>query len=211
MIPRTLAILGLVVWLAGCSGPPPATPKKGDEKKTVENPAAATGMLVVEADKLPALAEEGLEGLDEGRLNIRGPVDWHREPRSDRYLAKFVRSEKTPFPQVIITKAEAKDEADLTEENVKQYAEARQVELAKELKKASIVQDFRPIKLPAITGAYHIRKSQIENLVVERVIISLVKGGRRYDVEIRSLPANIQEFEKFGQAVANGLEFKPAP
>jgi hypothetical protein len=197
--------------LAGCSGAPPApAAKKGEEKKKGGESPAPGGTRVVEADKLPALAEDGLEGLDEGRLNVKGPAEWHRALRSDKYLAKFTLSEKGPFPQIIVTKVEAKDEPDLTEDNVATYVEGRQAELVKELKKASIVQDFRAIKLPNVTGAYHVRKSQIENIVVERVIISVVKGGRRYDIETRSLPANIRDYEKFGEAVANGLEFKPA-
>ena len=47
--------------------------------------------------------------------------------------------------------------------------------------------------------------------MVERVIITLIQGGHRYESETRAVPANILEFEKFGQAVANGLEWNSAP
>lgn len=189
----------------GCSGSPPPAAKKGSEKKS-ETKSAATGTLVIAADKLPALGEP-LEGLDGGRLNVRGPEGWRLQPRG-KYLAKYALSDKSAFPEVIITGYDSPEPADLTEENAESYAEARQAELLNELKKASIGQDFRPIKLPNAVGVFYIRKGLIENILVERVIITLIKGGHRYDVETRSVPANIQDFEKFGQAVANGLEWK---
>lgn len=202
----SILLFAFLLAPVGCSGSPPPVSKKGEGKKS-ETKQASTGTLVVDADKLPALAE-AVEGLDDGRLSVRGPEGWRLQPRGKNYLVKFALSDKSAFPQVIVTGYDSPEPADLTEENAASYAEARQAELLNEVKKASIGQDFRPIKLPNATGVFYIRKGVIEEILVERVIITLIKGGHRYDVETRSVPANIQDFEKFGQAVANGLEWK---
>ncbi len=211
-----LIVSSLVVLMVGCSGAPPATGKKGDAKSksaTAEgkNAGGSTGTLVVAADSLPALGEP-MEGLDEGRLKASGPEGWRLKPRDSAYLVKFALTDKASFPSIIVTGYDSKEPANLTEENAEGYAAARQQELLKETTKASVGQDFRPIKLPNAVGVYYVRKSKIENTMIERVIITLIKDGHRYDVETRSVPANVQEYEKFGQAVANGLEWtKAAP
>lgn len=201
---RTILLLA-VVFAVGCGGPAPAPAKKGEEKKTAEKSGskAADGTLEVAAEDLPAVGDP--IALREPLVTIRKPKDWHRAGKDEDYLMRFYLRDGTPFPHVNITAAKT----DLPDGDIDKLLEAVKADTA-QLKPASIVNPPRKAKIGDKEGVYDIRKANIKNTIVERVVFNLVHGGWRYHIELRSLPANSTQYEPFLQAVAANMEFKGA-
>ncbi|NQU24371.1 MAG: hypothetical protein HQ567_24065 [Candidatus Nealsonbacteria bacterium] len=180
----------LSIVLIGCNGSPKSGPSSG--------PTLETHQL---AD-LPALGDPLPMLLDNDRIQVTPPRQWHIASRSSKCLTRFQLARESNYPTIILTAEEyAGDIFDVTEENV--------VEFAKERTGAKMTPT--PIKVGPFTGISYRRrgsvKGEFKNIPVERLMLETVAFGRLYTVELRAREGDETEFRPHLLAVAGGLKF----
>lgn len=170
------------------------------------------GLKCVGSDSLPALAPPLGAALDDGRVRVAGPDSWRPQPRSQEYLAMFLKDPKDKFPRILVT-CEAGDPVGLdtlTEENVEAYASTLAAQFDEDQRK---IQEIRPMILGdrpcvryVIFGKTTLHKVETQHLVT-------IVGGRIYQVDLTAYRQTteaeppIKEYRDHAYAVMAGLDF----
>jgi len=177
-----------LVWAIGCNGSPPGASKpKGTE--------------------LPKLGEY-LPPLDQGRLEVAPPKGWTVPGRASKYLARFQAAEGSDYPAILVTADDFEDFYRVTDENVNQFAERVSTEIGGKRKTA-----VEPVRRNKFIGVTYHRRAKVKDsmgVVVERVFMDTVVGGRKYSVELRTMLESLDRDRPYLEAVVAGMRFPQA-
>jgi hypothetical protein len=180
---------------------PPSTPQQPAEVPTAE--AVPT--------TLPELGDT-ME-LDRGRLTAAGPADWSRPPRDPQWLARFLMTEGTPYPSLLIQQPqEYANQPDVTKDNAAEFARRLQEELRQDLTaQGHKVPEVRPLVLKRFAGAEYSRQAKVQGskLQLDRLFLVTVSGGRKYTIELQAVHGSANRYRPHALAVAEGLKFHP--
>ncbi|HEY1068196.1 MAG TPA: hypothetical protein VGE52_18880 [Pirellulales bacterium] len=148
--------------------------------------------------------DEPFPPQDDGRIVIRPPSGWHRQPRSSKYLAMFTLAKDQQYPRILVLADDAAGTPDFSEENI----EERRAEKAESSKKT--------VKTATLGGrpALYWKAEAETNAGVEldHEVFETVLDGRRYTVELRADRGMGETQRAALVAVARGVEFpKAAP
>jgi hypothetical protein len=194
-----LALVGCA--LTGCGGYPSAS--QPDAGSAVEpEPEKKVAIKSVDAAKLPKLGE--LFGQGDPKVEVAPPAGWQPKGRSRDYVAAFVKERAAAVPSILIKASEAAtgDFADVTPKNVVDYAAAVQATLQDPLESAL------PMQIGEHCFARYVKAAKISNLPAEVQVLSTVRAGRAYTIELRV--RDIEDLKKYrdqAYAVAAGLKF----
>jgi hypothetical protein len=191
----------LVLALAGCGQ------ESEEPQQTVQvGPAVEAGLKKVDAAKLPKLGEY----LHAGEIDVAPPAGWIPKSKSKDFLCAFVREKASPVPAIVVKAASpvVRDFENVTADNVVDFTAALQAALDKE--------DKKPLEspLPMVIGdhayARHVKGALISNLPAEVQVLTTIRGGRMYTIELRVRPEEILKYRDEGYAVAAGIKFVKA-
>ncbi len=190
----TLVSLFLV---AGCDQP---TKKKQPAKRTTK----------VETGKLPKLGDH-FGPVDNGRLEVAPPADWHVPPRSSKFVARFQQSEEEVYPSIIITAEDDGSGASVTKKNVARYAKKTADEMKKQKSAAKLAHTVLPVEVGSFVGIIYKRRGKapfgFKKVVVDRRIVETVVDGRKYMIELRTREGDAERYQQHLLAVVGGLKF----
>jgi hypothetical protein len=182
------------IALAGCDKSGSGSGGQSDDKKAKKK--AAIG-------KLPPVGQPQ-SPVDEGRLVVSVPKDWHVASDSDKYLVRAVRTKNSQWPMVIVTVEEYKKIETVANDNLDDFVDLRREEL-KKLKPAPKVE---PITIQKFNGVSYVRRVKTTGgRVLEKLHLETVVDNRLYRVELQANFGALEGEEKFGYAVAANLKF----
>ena len=190
----------LLCWaLVGCGGGNTPTTTAADPPDAQR--FKPLPLKPVDEGSLPKLSEY-LPGID-GKVDIAPPESWIPKGRSKDYLVAFVREKSAAVPSILV-KADtaAGDFADVTAENVIDYAIAVQGTLSDPIESA------RPMKIGRHHFARYVKEAKIAGLPAEVQVLMTVRDGRTYTIELRI--RDVEDLKKYrdqAYAVAAGLKF----
>lgn len=188
-----VCLLTALSLLTGCGGKASKSGAKADVAKVELNELTASG------DPLPP--------MDDGRVQVAPPKGWAVAPRGSKYLARFMPSEDTDYPTILLLAADCAAVTDATSENLKKLAaEVKQAESVKQAKPITIGDKFYGVLYRKIN-----REKDSVNRVIDRLMVSTVAGGRRYTLELRARSEGMQrDNQKYLYTVAHSLQFLKA-
>jgi len=211
---RTTALAALICLpLAGCS-PQPAADGGGAPSTPGGTAPAATGGrdtsggATFNTAALSVKPGAELPGVqDEGRLNLSAPKGWDWFPRDAKYVTRFFKTSQGALPRILVTVAAAPSElpTDITADNVDELREYIAAEL--------VVEDIKPLEPPKAIQVNDtalvrfVRGGKLKNASVERQMLSVVRGGRLYTIELQSFPAETETYRDAAYAVAGSMKF----
>lgn len=222
--PRTLRLPSLLIVAAllpallaiGCGD---AEPKKPGKKSTKTAEPAATAPAPAADDpaanevwkptgELPKLDDDPLPAFDEGRIEVRLLDGWHRQPRSNQYLAAQLEASNSKYPQLFVVVEESPTVNDFTKDNIQSQREKSQADpkIAKALQGS-----VRMCGVGGRPGLY--RRSRAEagaGIELDVLTFLTVVDGRRYEVQLRATRGEGKKYENHAAAVAAGLAFPKA-
>lgn len=193
----------LSLLLAGCGG------SNTPENQPGDNPPAATdlGLKRVDAAKLPALAGH----LNVGELEVAPPEGWLPKSRGKEYLAAFVEEKGAQIPSIVVKEVPVLDEFEqVDEENVVEFAKALQAELSKSIGK-QLLEPARPMMIGEHAFARYVRGATISDRPAEVQVLTTIRHGHMYQVELRVRPDQIKKYRDQAYAVGAGLKFVDPP
>jgi hypothetical protein len=192
--------------LAGCpqsvSDPPPDPPEAGYRHRPI--------------DDLPEV-EDYLPPLDDGRVQVAGPVGWKPLPRSSRSLASFVKGKASELPRISVTVGDppAADLGDTTEANAETLAAALDSQVASDATKV-VPEACLPIILGDRVFIRHVRLATMAGDPAVIQSLQTIAGGRLYTVELicfvnapdrRQYEKSLKDYRDEGYAVAAHMKF----
>jgi hypothetical protein len=213
-----------LLLLAGCQGETDqqtAAPQKAS--KPAAKPAAKPLTLRTVSEDSLNLAEVlgDANPVETGKLEIAGPLDWGRAPRSSDYIARFYldRTRRTRLPRIWITAETISEPAieTVTKENVIEYA----TQVASQLKSESDQELLEPV-IPMLIGsrpcARYVRQTRFpfkdgnnqRSVVGESQVLMTMVAGRQFTVDLHVLPGDIKQFRDLAYAVLAGMNFLDA-
>jgi len=178
-------------WLAGCGkGPPASSPRK--------RPAAAS------VQELPALADY-LPPLDGERIEFAPPSGWDVPPASSSYIVRAQKSPRETYPTIIVTADDFEGIADVSKENVKEFA--GQVAAAAGKDKAALT----PMSFGESVWVAYRKRAKVRKPVtriLDVLYLETVVGGRKYRLELRCEEGTLEKSQPYAFAVARGIKFR---
>ncbi len=167
--------LGLLA-LVGCGG-------SGDQGQVLPAAQAEEGIKRRLAEDLPAVGDY-LPALDDGRVEIAGPVGWIQLPNSSKQLVAFAPDKAKAYPRIQITATDSPLPVlgDLTEENVSQFVTVFDEPYRK--KRRSLPEAAKPIILG---GTPYVRQVRLVSINKKQLVLqwlATVQKGRMYVVEL---------------------------
>jgi hypothetical protein len=205
------SLLVLFAWcscisLIGCGGGAAEGEQAGSEA------SEGVGVKEVTLDKLKPLGDPMPE-LDNGRILITPPKDWHTLGRNAAYLAAFSHAKGSQLPLITVKTYDPKVSGfeSVTSENVLEYATAVQAALASqygEKLNSNIAEQAKPMKIGENAFARYVKNAKNSQGVALHVqVLETVQGGRAYAVELQVVKGAIVTDRDFAYAVAGGLKF----
>lgn len=166
-------------------------------------------LQMVLTSNLPETNE--IPDLDDGRLDGAVPVDWHLA-RSPEYVLQCRRRLDADYPILMVSVKPETGQADLTRDNVAEFAAAVAAELAEDpsLAETRLRQQVTPVKIGNFIGVEYAHGAATAKNRLHRYFLVTVANGRRYTVELRALEGTQQGYVSAAQAMAANLKFKPA-
>lgn len=161
--------------------------------------------------KLPPV-EQTLPAVDEGRLVVSVPKDWHVPTNPGKALVRASKSRELKYPIVLVYVEEFKKLDDVSTDNVEDFVDLRTEEFKQQ--KIKLPEPVEALTAGNFRGAKYLRLvkttqgSQLEKLCVETVV-----DNRLYRVELHAYRGALDDnLRKVAYAVAAGLTFpKAAP
>jgi hypothetical protein len=196
--------------LLGCGKSPLSPPA---QSPAAETPTASVEE-VIHIDATQLTVDEYLPPLDGGRIEIAPPTGWHAMPRDRDYIVRFFKDDRNSLPRIIIKVEEGPvgGISDATAENIKQVALALGEELA--AKETALVEPVIPVVIGEMPCARYVSNVKLKLdrnfIVVERQTLVVVRGGRRYSIDVLVLPGRLLQGKDAAYAVCAGLRF-PKP
>lgn len=194
--PLVCLLVALIV-VAGC-GPTP----------TGTGPSEMRG-VTIDPKTLPELGAH-IGPLDDGRVEVAPPADWHVPPRNSKFVIRFQEEVDNTYPTVLIKAEDFRGGPDLSEKNIVDYA--RQIrEQLKTQTTSNAWETVRPIKIGSLIGVTYQRmgkaKSGFKEIVLERLIVETIHNKRKYDIELRTRTGTMEEYQPYLYAIAAGMKF----
>ena len=205
----------------GCGKPQSASTAPPKASASAEEPAAkaklptASVAEVVRIDAARLTVDDYLPPLDGGRIEVAPPTGWRPMPRDNKYLVRFYEQDRNSLPRLVLTVEErgVGDITDGTAENITKIALALGEELA--AKETALLEPVVPMVIGDIPCARYVSnlklKLQTNTILAERQTLVVVRGGRRYVIDVLVLPNRLLQGKDAAYAVCAGLRFpKPA-
>lgn len=197
-----LPLLGLAVWLAGCSD----KAEENHKGKLAAAPAAGKPDTAPLAEIDPTSRLD----LDGGRVSVFSPLGWRRAPRSYDYLVRFQSTPQLPYPAVVVLAADPPEGlAGVTADNHAAFVEAIAARLAAGEGSAVIRKPAR-----ATLGSHQAvswaagGEAKLDGTPkkIERDCTAVVIGDRLYTVEAWAPRGKLTDADRAAaRAVAAGL------
>jgi len=195
-----LSALGLLAGfglLLGC----------GDSAK--QGRSGGDGIRKIAVAKLPKLGDPLPQPLDGGRVTIAPPAGWEISSRDSRFLVRFQEDPHESYPTIIV---KADDESgslrDVSRATVHDFAKQVASELKKSKSQKTVIEAF---EAGSFVGVDYERRGQAKHdyktIIVERLILETVVGGRRYSIDLRTRDQDLHKYRPHAFAVAAGMKF----
>lgn len=186
----------LAACLGGCSG-------GGGESSDVKTYDRAS---------LPATKQE-LPALDEGRLEVPTPQDWHFGSREKSVLARFHLKGRSGIPQTLIKLDPdfQTDVQDVTPENVREYADRIQAQL--DQAGTRYLEPCKPVILGKNCWARYVIPGKLPGrdlATIERQILKTTRGGRTYLIDLQVPAKELLKYRDAAYAIGAGIKFGAA-
>lgn len=155
----------------------------------------------VSTGNLPKLGDY-LPPLDQSRVEIAPPAEWHIPPRSSKWIARFQQSDESQYPSIIITAEDCQSIFTVSESNLSEFADQIAAEQS--------VAEVKPVTIGRFAGvAYQKRGKEKQSIdrILERLFLETVVAGRKYCIELRTREGSLAEGQPYLFAVANGIRF----
>lgn len=191
------ASLVVVAGVVGCGAP---------EDRRAPSPAGTPGARQIDTKNLPRLGDP-MAPLDEGRLEVAPPENWHVPPRRPRWLARFQADSGSPYPVIFVTAEDADAVLHVTRDNLGEFAAAVRNELLADPGTQRLAADLQPVVVGGFRGTLYRRWGKSDGRVMERWMLETAANGRRYTLELRSREGLADEYLPHLYAVASGLQF----
>jgi len=194
---NTLITLALIV-VAGCGSGGPGSPSS-DSSSSQKNFSSAN-------TEKHALLDEYLPPLDEGRIEVAPPKGWYLPPRSAKYLFRVQRTSKEALPVIALTGQDWPEFSALDSKTTGQFIKALASEHQKDPK------TYRPIQIANRTWVAYRRRAREPGRVarvLDVLALETVVGGRRYTLRLVCEASELDQWEPYLQAVAQGIRFGP--
>jgi len=156
-----------------------------------------------ESRKLPAL-DEYIPPIDEGRIEIAPPKGWYLPPRTAKVLFRTQRNPKQDVPVISLTAQDWPELATLdpkaTEEFIKHLASER----------GRDPKTYRPVQLGNrtwVASRGRAREAGRVARVLDVLTLETVAAGRRYTLRLICDANELEQWEPYLQAVAQGIRF----
>lgn len=155
-----------------------------------------------------------LPPLDKQRLHIAPPAGWHVEPRSSKYLARFVFDEthRSPLPRITVTAEDADfdEPVDLDEKSLGLFLDLLDSALSDSARKG-MLEPMKPMVLgdvPCVrfvVGKVYRRGNK--KIRGECQIVKTLHAGRIYTVALDVYRGTLLEHHNEAYVVVAGMEF----
>lgn len=202
----------LVAWttclgLAGCreASRPPAGPSAGSPT-----------VFEYSVSELSALGAY-LPPLDEQRVLVAPPRQWHVRPRSEAYLARFARDTRILFPRITVEVMQPGFEElrDVDRDSVVTFAQLVASTLddtTRQMPPAGV----QPLMLGEVPCALHMTRVTLKQAdrshQVDREVLSTLSHGRMYRVVLDVFPGQLDDYRADAFAVMAAMQFlAPVP
>ncbi len=164
-------------------------------------------------DELSSIGSH-LESLDEGRLCVAPPIEWHMVPRGKDYVVRFVRdrTNRSPLPRITVEAGETdwKKLGELSEANLKQFRDAVADDLEQKTRQA-LEEDVKPLKLGSILCVHYVvrKQYQVGGKVIRgsREVIQTLQHGRLYTVSLDVYAGKLYDYRGDAFAVMANMRF----
>ena len=190
--------LWLVVLLMVGLGPPAGCGKGPRASSPRKRPAAAS------VQELPALADY-LPPLDGERIEFAPPSGWDVPPASSSYIVRTQKSPSKTYPTIIVTAEDFEGIADVSRENVKEFA-GRVAAAAGKDESALTPMDFGESVWVAYRKRAKVRKPVTR--ILDVLYLETVVAGRKYRLELRCDEGTLEKSQPYAMAVAKGIKFR---
>lgn len=167
---------------------------------------AASQVRQIDTEGLPKLGSP-MAPLDEGRLEVAPPANWHVPPRRSQWLARFQADPGSPYPTIFITAEHSDATFHVTRDNLEQFANTVRNELLADSGTSRLAAGVQPVEVGGFHGTLYRRWGKSGTRVMERWMLETVANGRRYTLELRAREGLADEYLPQLYAVASGLEF----
>jgi hypothetical protein len=203
--------------LLGCSQSPPASkaPSAAVEQPAEKaKPVAASVMEIVRIDAAELTVGDYLPPLDGGRIEVAPPSGWRPMPRDSEYLVRFYKQDRNSLPRLNVTVEEGAvgGISDATAENIAEIALALGEELI--AKETALLEPVVPMVIGTVPCARYVSNLNLKlatnTILAERQTLVVVRGGRRYVIDVLVLPNRLRQGKDAAYAVCAGLRFPEA-
>jgi hypothetical protein len=203
-----VAWLWLAAWMmwlvsAGCreaAGPQAMGPSTGTPT-----------VFEYSASELSALGAY-LPPLDEQRVCVAPPKQWHVRPRSEAYLARFARDTRIFLPRITVEAAQPGFEElrDVDRDSVVEFARLVASSLGDATQRMSQV-GVRPVVLGEVPCALYMVRVSLKvadrSHQADREVLTTLYHGRMYRVVLDVFPGQLDDYRADAFAVMAGMQF----
>jgi hypothetical protein len=181
----------------GAAGEPATTTENPDQPESNQE----VSLKKVNVEKLPPVGDY-LRPEDGGHIEAAPPKGWIPKIKGKDYLYAFVKEKNAQIPLILVKSVSpigGEDFNDVTEDNVKEFAQ--------QVKKSAgvTVESPRPIVIGKQAFARYVKEFKANDTEVQ--ILTTVRGGRGYNVELRVRPLELKKYRDSAYAVAGQLRF----
>jgi len=167
------------------------------------------GIRKIAVAKLPKLGDPLPQPLDGGRVTIAPPAGWEISSRDSRFLIRFQEDPHESYPTIVV---KAEDESgsirNVTRATVPDFAKQVAAELKESKSQKTVIEEF---EAGSFVGVDYERRGQAKHdyktIIVERLILETIVGGRRYSIDLRTRDQDLHKYRPHAFAVAAGMKF----
>ncbi len=196
------ALVVPAIFMTGCGKPSESTsePAPSEKKKPVEIPL----------DSLPPLSGT-LPPLDDGRVEIAPPPNWHIPSRSSEYVVRFQITRKRRYPIIAVTGEDYETVFNVSDKGTAEtFAQQRSAAMAGE--GVTLAQKVTPLRVGPHWGIAYMKQGKDKNNIIDQMIFETVVDGRKYKYEMRMLTGDFEKHKSIFFAVVGRTKFlRPAP
>lgn len=198
----------VIVPLLGCRGESGSSPRHRPP-----SPLASDEVISFATEELSEVGGY-LPLLDDGRVQVAPPVDWHVSPRSKAYVVRFVfdRRQRFPLPRITVEArdAAANDPHYLDEENLVTFVDSLLGRMDAKVLMA-MEGGVDPLVLGSVACARYVvsKKFRLGGRVIsaECEVLKTIRGGRVYTVVLDANADTLVDFRADAYAVMANMKF----
>jgi hypothetical protein len=202
------------VLLAGCPAKKTTTNSGGDTNgKNAKPPVEPQGPRTYALADLKVGLKASAGALDDGRIEVAGPEGWTAGDSQPGYVAWFHRDpdpKKLPQIRVLAEFTPAEAPADVTPENVEEFADWLAGHVKKDLKsEQELLEPVIPMILGDNAFGRYVRMGRLRGADVEQHFLVTARGERLYTIQQLVAKGTLQDkmIRDAAYAVAAGMKF----